>query len=97
MSLSEQLTRHTEERFISASKTATLTGAGASGASFAAGKPNLMSFLSMDGPEVLNACAMLGAVVAVLGFIVNVYFQWRRDRRHEQALQQSHSSDKAQT
>lgn len=34
-----------------------------------------------SGIDITGVCAMIGAGVAVLGFFVSVYFQWRRDRR----------------
>lgn len=39
------------------------------------------SILSITGPEVLNACAIIGAVLAVLGFCTGLTFQILRHRR----------------
>ena len=68
---------------IAASKGVTYGGAGTTGVSFAAAKTDAITFLSLEGPEILNACAIFGAIVALIGWLTNVYFQYRRDKRDE--------------
>ncbi|WP_339617220.1 hypothetical protein [uncultured Gilvimarinus sp.] len=78
--MSNQISQHAEQLLISVGNKSVIAGASTTGASAVAAKTQVMGFLSMEGPEILNACAILGAVVAVAGFGVSTYFQWRRDK-----------------
>ena len=70
---------------IAASKQVTL-GGGATAA--VAGSLNTtvvgQALTTSSGIDVTGICTVIGAFVAVLGLVVSVYFQWRRDRREAQ-------------
>lgn len=77
----------------SLSQKATLLGTGTSGASFAAAKAQTMGILSMEGPEVVNFCALAGVGIAFLGFLSSLYFQWRRDKHMRQSRPNLNAGD----
>lgn len=62
---------------IGVSNKATIAGGTAA---FVAGAADKAGIASVD---ISSWCAVGGLALAALGFLVSVYFQWRKDRREE--------------
>lgn len=65
-------------------KVTTAAAYGTSGATFIAGSMSLNEWLAIGG-----------FILAVLTFVINFYFQRKRDRREERAWRHRYGSDKA--
>lgn len=72
---------HAEQLALTVSTRTSVGGAATIGVTWVGEKTDAV--LSMTGPEVLNACAIVGAVATVLGGMGSLYFGWRRNRREQ--------------
>lgn len=69
---------------ISVSNKVTALGGGTALAAGVADKTGVVSMVGPGGAlDASGWCAIGGLFLAALGFLVSVYFQWRRDRREE--------------
>lgn len=76
-----QLSQHAETVAIVVSNRTFITGAATTGASVVAERSGIASMITATGPEIVNLCAMIGAVATVLGVIASIYFQILKHRR----------------
>jgi hypothetical protein len=68
---------------------ATLTGGATAAIAGVADKAGVVNMVNAGGSlDVSGYCAIGGLILATLGFLVSVYFQWRRDRREAVAFKQ---------
>lgn len=81
------LSHHAEQLLISASTRTTYTGAGVAAGAKAAEKTGLSELLSISGPEVVNACALLGVSVGAVGLVMQGVFMYLRHRRETRESQ----------
>lgn len=84
MSLSLQ----TEHALLLLSHKTAGTGLVVTAGSVAVERAELLSFLSSPGPEIVNLCAVVGAVFTAVGVIAGIWFRWD-SRRREIAASQS--------
>ncbi|WP_020209029.1 holin [Gilvimarinus chinensis] len=78
MSLSNHISQHAEQLIIGASNKVVAVGASASGVSAVASRSQALTGLGLD---VVEWCGVIGAVVAVAGFLVSWYYQHQRNKR----------------
>lgn len=71
-----QAQHHIEAVTIAASKQVSVVGGATAAVSGAAVKAGI-------AVSITDVTAMVGAACALLGLLVTLYFQWRRDRREE--------------
>ena len=63
---------------------ATITGGATAAIAGVADKAGVVSMVNAGGTlDVSGYCAIGGLLLALFGFMVSVYFQWRKDRREE--------------
>lgn len=79
-----QSLNHVETTIIAISNKTTVAGAATAAASGVAAN------LSFAVLSVGNICAIIGVLIAFIGFAISTYFQWRRDiresREHKERL-----------
>jgi len=88
------LSQHAEHIAIAVSNKTMITGAVTTGASLAAEKTGFLAVISTPGPEVVNLCAIIGAVVAIVGLVMNAYFKALRDARERRYDEWRMSNDR---
>lgn len=66
---------------VAGNKTAVVGGGVAAGSGAVHGTDIGAQVAMASGMDITGFCAMVGAFVALAGFFVSIYFQWRRDRR----------------
>lgn len=76
-------TQHSIEAVtIAMSKNITVAGGGAAAVAGVAEKAGVVQFVTGNGSlDIAGMCALGGLLLAFLGFLTSLYFQWRRDRR----------------
>lgn len=76
-------TQHSIEAVtIATSKNITVAGGGTAAVAGVAEKAGVVQFVTGTGSlDIAGMCALGGLVLAFLGFLTSLYFQWRRDRR----------------
>lgn len=76
-----QLSQHAEQAVITVASKTTVIGGTTAVASGAAEKTGIIYWMGAYGAEIASACAIGGLILAVAGFSVSLYFQFRRERR----------------
>lgn len=88
------LSQHAEHIAIAVSNKTMITGAVTTGASLAADKTGFIALISTPGPEVVNLCAIIGAVVAIIGLGMNAYFKALRNARERRESEWRMNNDR---
>lgn len=82
-----QLSHQAEQAIIAASSKTTIVGGSTAAVSGVAEKTGFVDLMGMYGTEIAAASAVGGLLLAFLGFLLTVYFNYRRDLRETRESQ----------
>lgn len=92
MDLGQHISDHGTQLALGLTKGAAIGGVGTTAVANVAQQASVFSFLSMPGPEVVNACAMAGFAVGAIGVIANVAINWHFKKRQHRLYMQGKAS-----